>query len=65
MERSGALAVCVVVTDSCPHPPVLRDMRDDAEHGRGLHVVAGLSAGWSWAPYETGKAVYAIVMRRG
>jgi anti-sigma regulatory factor (Ser/Thr protein kinase) len=65
MERSGALAVCVVVTDPSPHPPVLRAVRDDDEHGRGLHVVAGLSAGWSWAPYETGKAVYAVLMRKG
>jgi hypothetical protein len=65
MERSGALAVAVIVTDSSPRPPVLREVRDDAEHGRGLHVVAGLSAGWSWAPSETGKAVYAILMRKG
>jgi len=64
MERSGVLAVCVVVTDSSPHPPVLRDARDDDEHGRGLHVVAGLAADWSWAPYEAGKAVYAILMRK-
>jgi hypothetical protein len=65
MERSGALAVCVVVTDSSPHPPVLRAVRDDDEHGRGLHVVAGLSAGWSWAPYVTCKAVYAVLMGKG
>jgi anti-sigma regulatory factor (Ser/Thr protein kinase) len=64
MEGSGALAVGVAVTDSSPLPPVLRDPQHDAEHGRGLNLVAALSAGWSWAPCGTGKAVYAILMRK-
>jgi anti-sigma regulatory factor (Ser/Thr protein kinase) len=64
LEGSGRLAVGVAVTDSSPLPPVLREVRDDAEHGRGLHLVAALSAGWSWYPYGTGKAVYAILMRK-
>lgn len=65
MEASEVLAVAVVVTDSSPHPPVMRDAQDDAEHGRGLHMVAALSAGWSWTPDDVGKAVFAILMRKG
>ena len=65
MENSGALAVVVAVTDPSPLPPVMRDVHDDAEHGRGLHIVAALSAGWNWAPHGTGKGVYAILMRKG
>ncbi len=41
LEDSGA--VVVIVTDPCPHPPVKRDPPEDAEHGRGLHVVEVLS----------------------
>jgi anti-sigma regulatory factor (Ser/Thr protein kinase) len=65
MEVPGVLAVAVVVTDSSPHPPVMRDAQDDAEHGRGLQMVAALSAGWSWTPDYAGKAVFAILMRKG
>jgi anti-sigma regulatory factor (Ser/Thr protein kinase) len=64
MENAGALAVVVTVTDSSPLPPVMRDVQDDAEHGRGLHIVAALSASWNWAPHGTGKGVYAILMRK-
>ena len=64
MEGSGALAVGVAVTDSSPLPPVLRNPQHDAEHGRGLYLVAALSTGWNWAPRGTGKAVYAILMRK-
>ena len=63
IESSGALAVVVAVTDSSPLPPVMRAVPDDAEHGRGLHIVAALSAAWAWAPHGTGKGVYAILMR--
>jgi anti-sigma regulatory factor (Ser/Thr protein kinase) len=65
VENSGALAVVVAVTDSSPLPPVMRALCDDAEHGRGLHIVAALSAAWTWAPHGTGKGVYAILMRKG
>jgi hypothetical protein len=63
LEDSGA--VVVIVTDPSPHPPVKRDPADLAEHGRGLHVVEGLSARWGWTPYEPGKAVYAIFTKEG
>jgi len=65
VENSGALTVVVAVTDSSPLPPVMRAVPDDAEHGRGLHIVAALSAAWTWAPHGTGKGVYAILMRKG
>ncbi len=64
MESAGAFAVVVAVTDSSPLPPVMRDVQDDAEHGRGLHIVAALSTGWNWAPHGIGKGVYAILMRK-
>jgi anti-sigma regulatory factor (Ser/Thr protein kinase) len=63
LEGSGALAV--VVTDPSPHPPVMRDAQDSTEHGRGLRIVAALSARWGWTPQDTGKAVYAILTREG
>jgi anti-sigma regulatory factor (Ser/Thr protein kinase) len=57
-EESGAIAV--IVTDPSPHPPVKRDPTENAEHGRGLHVVEALSARWGWTPQDPGKAVFAI-----
>ena len=63
LEGSGALAV--VVADHSPHPPVMRDAQDSIEHGRGLHIVAALSARWGWTPQDTGKAVYAILATKG
>jgi anti-sigma regulatory factor (Ser/Thr protein kinase) len=61
LERSGA--VVVIVTDPSPRPPVMRDLADAAEHGRGLHLVEALSARWGWTPQEPGKAVFAIFAR--
>ena len=55
----------VVVTDPSPLPPVKLDPADDAEHGRGLHVVEALSARWGWTPQDPGKAVFAIFTREG
>lgn len=52
--------VAVVVSDSSPHPPVKRDIPEDAEQGRGMHVVEALSAHWGWTSQEQGKAVFAI-----
>jgi len=56
-------AVAVMVTDPSPCPPVKRDPADDAEHGRGLHIVEALSDQWGWQPAPPGKAVYAILTR--
>ena len=61
----GCRAVAIVVTDSSLRPPVRRDLAGDAECGRGLHIVATLSARWGWRPQGTGKAVFAILTREG
>jgi anti-sigma regulatory factor (Ser/Thr protein kinase) len=61
--EDGSGAVVVVVTDSCPLPPVKRDPTGTAEHGRGLLVVEALSAQWAWSARDPGKAVFAIFTR--
>ena len=61
----GSTAVAIVITDPSPLPPVKRDLEDDVEHGRGLHIVAALSARWGWRPQGAGKAVFAILTREG
>jgi anti-sigma regulatory factor (Ser/Thr protein kinase) len=48
MRLAGSRAVAVIVTDPSPHPPVKRDPVADTEHGRGLNIVAALSASWGW-----------------
>jgi anti-sigma regulatory factor (Ser/Thr protein kinase) len=58
-------AVAIVVTDPSSLPPVTHDLAGDAECGRGLHIVATLSARWGWRPQGTGKAVFAILTREG
>ena len=63
LEGPGAIAV--VVTDPSPRPPVKLDPAEDAQHGRGLHIVEALSTRWGWAPQEPGKAVFAIFAREG
>ena len=60
MRLTDSGAVVVVVDDPSPDPPVLRDLADDAENGRGLHVVEALSARWGWTAQDPGKAVFAI-----
>jgi anti-sigma regulatory factor (Ser/Thr protein kinase) len=62
LEDSGAIAV--IVTDSCPLPPVPHDPAADTEHGRGLHLIDALSARWGWQRRDPGKAVYAILVRK-
>src|ERR1700727_3317362 len=52
----GSTAVAIVITDPSPLPPVKRDLEGDAECGRGLHIVAALSARWGWRPQGVGKA---------
>jgi anti-sigma regulatory factor (Ser/Thr protein kinase) len=59
----GGSTLAIVVTDSCPLPPVKRDSVEGAEHGRGLHLVQALSARWGWRPQDPGKAVFAILTR--
>ena len=54
-------SVIVVVSDSSPYGPVMRNPSADSEAGRGLQIVASLSAHWGWHPEPHGKAVYAIL----
>lgn len=63
LQLEGSAAVAIVVTDPSPRPPILCDPTADLEHGRGLNIVAALSAHWGWRPHETGKAVFAILAR--
>ena len=65
IRLEGFGEVVVVVTDSSPRPPVKLDPAEDAQHGRGLHVVEALSARWGWTPQDPGKAVFAIFAREG
>ncbi len=57
-EEPGAIVV--VVTDPSPLPPVKCYPGEDAEHGRGLHLIEACSARWGWTPQDPGKAVFAI-----
>jgi anti-sigma regulatory factor (Ser/Thr protein kinase) len=57
----GGTTLAIVVSDSSPVPPVMRDAAEDAEHWRGLHLVEALSTRWGWRPQNDGKAVYAIL----
>jgi anti-sigma regulatory factor (Ser/Thr protein kinase) len=63
----GSRAVAIVVTDPSPRPPVRRDLvvESESECGRGLDIVAALSARWGWRPHGAGKAVFAILTRKG
>lgn len=65
LRLEDSRGVAVVVIDPCPHPPVVGNLTDDAEHGRGLYVVEALSAYWGSAPLDLGKAVFAVVAREG
>ena len=56
-------AVTVVVSDSSPEGPAMREASAGSERGRGLRIVAALSAHWGWHPEEGGKAVFAILAK--
>lgn len=60
--------VAVMVWDASSQPPVLMDVHDDAENGRGLMLVDAVSEQWGWCyPGETsnanhhGKLVWAVI----
>ena len=55
--------VTVVVSDSSPAGPVMREMPTDSTQGRGLQIVEALSAHWGWHPEGGGKAIFAILAR--
>jgi anti-sigma regulatory factor (Ser/Thr protein kinase) len=54
-------SVAVEVLDSGPGVPVRREPGPGAESGRGLALVAALSADWGWTPARGGKIVWAEI----
>jgi serine/threonine-protein kinase RsbW len=62
-RTSNPEAVTVVVSDSSPEGPDMRETSADSERGRGLQIVAALSAHWGWHPEDGGKAVFAVLAK--
>ena len=56
-------AVTVIVSDSSPKGPAMRETPTDSERGRGLRIVEALSAHWGWYPENGGKAIFAILAK--
>jgi hypothetical protein len=55
-------ALLCAVSDPSPDPPVLGAADPLADGGRGLYVVAALSASWGWSPGSgPGKTVWARI----
>ena len=52
-------SVLIEVRDCDPRPPVIGDPMDLDESGRGLFLIATLSAQWGWAEVKQGKVVWA------
>ncbi|MGH7866135.1 MAG: ATP-binding protein [Candidatus Dormibacteraceae bacterium] len=57
---SDKTQVIISVWDGNPRPPVLRDISEEAESGRGLVLVDALSDKWDWYPHKSfgGKIVW-------
>jgi anti-sigma regulatory factor (Ser/Thr protein kinase) len=53
--------VAIHVWDASPMPPVLKDAGAEADRGRGLMIVAALTADWGCTAMDTGKVVWAVV----
>lgn len=58
LSRSGD-TLRVEVVDQSPGSPSPRLAAEDAENGRGLHLVAALSHAWGVSPLDDGKVVWA------
>ena len=56
-------AVTVIVSDSSPKGPAMRETPAGSERGRGLRIVEALSAHWGWYPEDGGKAIFAILAK--
>jgi anti-sigma regulatory factor (Ser/Thr protein kinase) len=59
------VAVTVAVSDSSPEGPIKRDTPAGSEQGRGLQIVAALSAHWGWHHQDGGKAIFAVLAPEG
>lgn len=53
--------VALIVVDSSPVPPVMREFTLEDEGGRGLRIVDALAASWDWRPEGKGKAIIAVL----
>jgi anti-sigma regulatory factor (Ser/Thr protein kinase) len=62
-HAASPAALTVAVSDSSPHGPVMRDTLPGSEQGRGLQIVQALSACWGWRQQDSGKAVFAVLVR--
>jgi anti-sigma regulatory factor (Ser/Thr protein kinase) len=58
---SDPAAVAVLVSDSSPDGPIIRQASGTSERGRGLQVVEALSVCWGWHPEPGGKVIYALI----
>jgi anti-sigma regulatory factor (Ser/Thr protein kinase) len=60
---SDRARVLIEVQDGSPQPPVPADATADDESGRGLCLVAAMSAAWDWYPHRPsgGKVVWALL----
>ena len=61
---SDSAQILILVWDASPQPPVLTDVTDEAEQGRGLRIVEAVSEQWGWYASGNGKFVWAIVRLR-
>jgi anti-sigma regulatory factor (Ser/Thr protein kinase) len=60
--QQGELCIRVWDPDPAPPPPGPQLPDDDAEHGRGLLIVAALASRWGWYPGPSGgKYVWAAL----
>jgi hypothetical protein len=55
--------VTVIVSESLPEGPAVREVSADSERGRGLRIVGALSARWGWHPEHGGKAIFAVLAK--
>ena len=61
MSASGR-SVLIEVWDDDPRVPIVSERIDaDSENGRGLLLVASISASWGWKVLQQGKVVWAEV----
>ena len=59
-------AIRIEVVDDATGLPAMREARPEEETGRGLALIASVSAGWGFEPRQQGKAVWAeIALPRG
>jgi anti-sigma regulatory factor (Ser/Thr protein kinase) len=62
-RAASTAALTVAVSDSSPDAPIMRGGPPGSEQGRGLQIVAALSAHWGWRREGGGKAVFAVLAR--